>query len=85
VAVLPDPDEGHVHGPPLEQRPDAPALRRHVDGVPRQEVKRRRLDPLDDPLAQIAAEARRVRVGDPDVLVEMEHLDARPVDASGSR
>jgi hypothetical protein len=83
VAVLADPDEGDVDGRPLQQRSDAPALRGDVGGVARQEVEGRRVHALDDPLAQVAAEARRVRVADPDVLVEVEHLHARPVDARG--
>ena len=35
----------------------------------------------DQPLEQVAAEARRVIDRQADVLVEMKHLDARPVDA----
>ena len=34
-----------------------------------------------EPLAQVLAEARGVRVGQPDVLVEVEEDGARPVDA----
>ena len=64
-----------------EERAHAPALGGRIRGVAGQEVERPRVDPLDDPLAQVAAEARGVRVGDADVLVEVEQLDPRPVDA----
>ena len=39
-----------------------------------------RADPrrVDQPLAEVAAEARRVIARDADVLVEMEHLDVAP-------
>ncbi len=44
-------------------------------------VERRQRDALDESLAQVAAEARGMIGGDPDVLVHVEARHPRPVDA----
>ena len=72
VAVLADAHEGDVDGAAREERAHARGLRRRVGGVALDEVEGARVDALDDPLPQVAAEARGMRVGQPDVLVEVE-------------
>ena len=62
------------------ERSRAPALGGRVRRVAGQEEKRARVDPLHDPLAQVAPEARGVGVAHAHVLVEMEHVHPSPLD-----
>jgi hypothetical protein len=68
-----------------DQSPDPAALRDRVRRVAREKVEGARLHAIDDPIAQVAPEARGVAVADPDVLVEVEDGDPAPLDARRRR
>jgi hypothetical protein len=80
VAVLADADERHVDRVARNRLADRPA---HGVDVPLAVELMEHGDPrrLDEMLAQYPAEAGRMRGRQADVLVEVEQLDPRPVDA----
>jgi hypothetical protein len=84
VAVFADADKRDVDGALGDRASRAIGHRRGVPFAVEQVVPREtRL--ADQPLEQVLAEARRMLDRQADVLVEVKHLDARPVDARRGR
>ena len=80
VAVLADADECDVDGA-LGDRASRPLGDRRGVSFAVEQVVPRETRLADQPLEQVLAEAGRVLDRQADVLVEVKHLDARPVDA----
>ena len=80
MRVLPDPDERDVDRRLRQLATDA---LRHLARIPLgvEQVVVANAGLVDQALAQVPAKARGMVDRQADVLVEMEHLDARPVDA----
>ncbi len=83
VRVLADADAGDVDLGRGQQGGVAAALLLRVGGVAVEQVDGAEGQAVEEPLAQVAPEAGRVPLGEPEVLVEVEGGDAPPVDPLG--
>ncbi len=81
VPVLADPDQPDIDGAGPQQPGQAPAFALRIRGIGSDVGERCQAGhAADEALAQIAAEAGRMAVGDADVLIEVEGVDPLPGD-----